>query len=336
MARKYVYGTYPNVVELEDAVSFVIDKGVPRDSITVVGSNAHDYTGIAEFATYGEITDGEHDHRGFFEKLFDFGYDDEDDVNVDLSQYEDSLTRDELLLLVDQEYESQLTGLNFNDNRNVDDIHRASTTAVVTDEALYRDDEYRTDAEILAADSEVDTNLRNDYDDVNVEDNDYEPHYVGEETHIEAEEGTYTDTDFDNRDDVETERIRLHEEEVDAHVRKRDLGDVTISKEVVEETETIEVPVEREEIRIHHNRPTDGSVDSYDDAAFVEEDIVIPVSEEEVVVDKNVVVSDEVEIEKVVHKDTETVTETTRHEELEIDDDTNQVTVDEDLDRDRF
>lgn len=322
MARKYVYGTYPNVVELEDAVDYVMNQGVPRDSITVVGSNAHEYDGVADFATYGEITDEDHDDRGFFERLFGFG-DDDDYDNVDLSLYEDSLTRDELLLLVDQEFESQLTNLRFNEDQ-------VNTSAVYTEERdLDRVDDENYDAEILAADSN-----RLDYDDVNVEENDYDTHFVGEETHIQADEDTVVNPAYDkNLDDVERERIRLHEETVDAHVRKKDLGDVTISKEIVEETETIEVPVEREEIRIHHNRPTDGAADSYDDAAFVEEDIVIPISEEEVVVDKNVVVTDEVEIEKVVHRDNETVTETTRREELEVHDDSHHVVEDEDIDR---
>lgn len=334
MVNKYVYGTYPTVVEAEEAVAHIINQGVPRDSVTVVGSNAHDYNGEADFITYGELVDEEHDdNRGFFARLFGLGddYDDNAFDNIDFAQYEDSLSRDELLLLVDQDYESQLTSLNLDNDR--------VTTAYVDDEVPVdrtyddvnlEDNDY--DAHIVGTETHIDAENQYDYDEVNTPDNDYDTHIVGEETRLDTEDDYPRDKMFTD-DEVETDRIRLHEEEIDAHVRKKDVGDVTITKEVVEETQTIEVPVEREEIRIHHNRPTDDTADSYDDAAFVEEDIVIPVSEEEVVVDKNVVVTDEVEIEKVTHTDTETVTETSRREELDINDNSDRV-IEEDDDRD--
>ncbi|UUX35135.1 DUF2382 domain-containing protein [Fundicoccus culcitae] len=60
------------------------------------------------------------------------------------------------------------------------------------------------------------------------------------------------------------------------------------------------------------------------------EDIVIPVSEEEVVLSKDTVVTDEFEVEKTRHTDHETVTETTRREELDIDDVDGHVVEDDD------
>ena len=346
MVKKYVYGVYPTVVEAEDAVAHVINQGVPRDSVAIVGSQAHAYNGEAEFISYGELLDEQHeDNRGFFAKLFGWDDDDNDEEfeNVDLTQYEDSLSRDELLVLVDQEFESQLPAFNTTETREVrTDDYVSDTTptdtvntetaafsgAVGTSAGLSEDTSETIDGDATyVAGTTENTEQDYDYDDVNVEDNDYDPHIVGEETHIEAHGepvGEFA-PDADTETDTETERIRLHEEQVHADVRKKDIGDVSITKEVVEDTETIEVPVEREEIHIRHSTPTDTPDNVADGDAFQEEEIVIPVSEEEVVVDKETVVTDEVEVEKTTHTDRETVTETTRHEELEVDDETGRV-----------
>ncbi|MCW1013270.1 YsnF/AvaK domain-containing protein, partial [Streptococcus anginosus] len=78
--------------------------------------------------------------------------------------------------------------------------------------------------------------------------------------------------------DNDTERIRLHEEQVDVQKHKKDLGEVQVSKNVVEDTKTVEVPVQREEIHIKKVTPSEGEVD---DNAFEEEEFVVPISEEE-------------------------------------------------------
>ncbi|MBG9981693.1 YsnF/AvaK domain-containing protein [Aerococcaceae bacterium DSM 111020] len=134
-------------------------------------------------------------------------------------------------------------------------------------------------------------------------------HYVDE---------TRRDVDVDRTTDVDDENIRLHEERLNVDKDREQVGEVEISKEVVEETQTIDVPVEREEIHIKHRKPADGVVENGE--AFQDEDIVIPISEERVNVEKDTVVTDEVEIEKTTHTDTETVQETTRREELRVDD----------------
>ncbi len=332
MVKKYVYGVYPTVVEAEDAVAHVINQGVPRDSVALVGLQAHAYDGEAEFISYGELLDEQHeDNRGFFAKLFGWDDDnnDEEFENVDLTQYEDSLSRDELLVLVDQEFESQLPAFNITETREVrtdDYVSDTTATDTVNTETAAFSGAVGTSAG-LSEDTPETTEPDHDYDDVNVEDNDYEPHIVGEETHIEAHGepvGEFA-PDANTETDTETERIRLHEEQVRAETREKDLGNVSITKEVVEDTETIEVPVEREEIHIRHSAPSDTTESVADGDAFQEEEIVIPVSEEEVVVDKETVVTDEVEVEKTTHTDRETVTETTRHEELEVDDETGRV-----------
>lgn len=92
----------------------------------------------------------------------------------------------------------------------------------------------------------------------------------------------------------------------------------------------MEVPVECEELHIKHTIPTnDKTVDG--DAVFEEEIIEVPLSEDEIIVDKETRVTDQVEIEKTTHTDTQSVSETERREELTIEDETGHLIEDSDL-----
>lgn len=139
-----------------------------------------------------------------------------------------------------------------------------------------------------------------------------------------------TDRHASERVDAESKTIELHEEDVNIHTQKRNLGNVEISKEVIEETKTVEVPVEREELHIKHTIPTDDTtLDG--DAVFEEETIEVPLSEDEIIVDKETRITDQVEIEKTTHTDTQSISETERREELIIDDETGRLKEDSDL-----
>lgn len=265
MMNRYVYGTYDSFAEAERQADRIINSGVPKSAVSLV-SNMEVAENAQANTDYDYIrSEKMDDNRNWFEKLFGLG-DDHADEEIDFRHYEDSLRNNQILLVVDGEYEAQLTDLS-------------------TDRAGY-----------------------------------------GTYATAEEEIGVAADTaDVDTR--RETENIRLHEERLNVGKEKRETGEVEIHKEVVEETQTIDVPVEREEIHIKHKTPTDNTADG---DAFTEEEIVIPVSEERVVVDKETVVTDEVEIEKETHVDHETVRETTRREELDIEEDT-----DHNLHRDR-
>lgn len=92
----------------------------------------------------------------------------------------------------------------------------------------------------------------------------------------------------------------------------------------------MEVPVEREELHIKHTIPTDDTtLDG--DAVFEEETIEVPLSEDEIIVDKETRITDQVEIEKTTHTDTQSISETERREELIIDDETGRLKEDSDL-----
>src|SRR5699024_5557713 len=175
MVKKYVYGVYPTVDEAEDAVAHVINQGVPRDSVALVGSQAHAYNGEAEFISYGELMEEQHeDNRGFFAKLFGWDDDDKDEEfeNVDLTQYEDSLSRDELLVLVDQEFESQVPAFNITETREVrtdDDVSDTMHTDTDNTESTAFYGAIGPSA-VLSEDTPETTEPDHDYDDVNVED----------------------------------------------------------------------------------------------------------------------------------------------------------------------
>ncbi|MGI2328093.1 YsnF/AvaK domain-containing protein [Planococcus sp. YIM B11945] len=124
---------------------------------------------------------------------------------------------------------------------------------------------------------------------------------------------------------TDEETIRLHEERLNVDKERVQTGEVNVGKHVVEDQQTIEVPVEREEVYIER-RPvneeaaTSGLTGS--DTFNENETINVPVTEERVNVSKSDVVSEEITVGKRKVQDTETVSETVRREEADIDEDT--------------
>jgi len=126
-------------------------------------------------------------------------------------------------------------------------------------------------------------------------------------------------------------RLRRYEEQLQAQKTAQQVGEVNVSKRVVQDTQTIEVPVTREEVRVER-RPVDAS-SSYDanglvgDAAtqsdaFQGETIRVPVMEEQVEVRKVARPVEEIEISKVSTQETQRVDDTVRREEFNVDDPT--------------
>jgi len=118
----------------------------------------------------------------------------------------------------------------------------------------------------------------------------------------------------------DAQTIRVHEEELQAQKVAREAGDVTITKDVVEETKTLEVPVMREEVRVDRRPARDTSSGDVSADAFSGDTITVPVMEEEVQVSKVARPVEEIEISKVQTQDTETVSDTVRKERVDIDD----------------
>src|SRR5512135_1864053 len=112
------------------------------------------------------------------------------------------------------------------------------------------------------------------------------------------------------------EKIQVREEELQAHKRPVETGEVRVRKEAVTEHRTMEVPVQREEVVIERQAPT-GEPTSASDIGPGEE-VRIPVSEEQVTVEKRPVVKEEVTVGKRVVQDTERVGGEVRKEEVRV------------------
>ncbi|MDN7245141.1 YsnF/AvaK domain-containing protein [Planococcus shenhongbingii] len=133
-------------------------------------------------------------------------------------------------------------------------------------------------------------------------------------------DSTYDSTDsrFGTTGETEDERLRLHEERLNVDKERVQTGEVNVGKRVVESNQSIEVPVEREEVYIER-RPVNEEVTgtaAYEDA---NDTIHVPLSEERVEVTKKDVVTEEIVVGKRKVQDTETVNETVRREEADID-----------------
>ena len=137
---------------------------------------------------------------------------------------------------------------------------------------------------------------------------------------------------FDDEDELENgveavERIEdtdatmhLREEELDVSKHRVQTGEVTLHKDIIEETQTVDVPVTHEEVVVERRAV---SAAPSEEPVGEEETIVIPVSEERVDVDKHTVVTGEVSLRKRAVEETERVTETVRKERAHVDVDGN-------------
>jgi len=143
---------------------------------------------------------------------------------------------------------------------------------------------------------------------------------AGEGARVRTEEGAH---------------IELVEEELRARTRRVQTGEVTIRKEVVEETRTIEVPVRREELVIEQHPVRRTPVDTSATPPPVTDPLVqqlmdrlrsmqpgeslrIPIVQEEVVVSKHPVVVEEITIGKRRVQETAKVADTVRREKARI------------------
>ena len=127
---------------------------------------------------------------------------------------------------------------------------------------------------------------------------------------------------FDGADDLSTEEITvpLAEERLLVDKQAVELGSVDIRKQV--ETERVEIPVElrHEEVSVNRvdvqDRPV--AVGELDDA-FQEGTIRVPVRGEEAFAQKEALVTGEVVIDRERRTERQTVTDTIRREEVEVD-----------------
>lgn len=113
--------------------------------------------------------------------------------------------------------------------------------------------------------------------------------------------------------------LQLRKEELDINKSNVQVGEVTLSKEVVEDQQTVNVPVMHEEVIIER-RPINSTDSSSDSTISLDnnETITIPVSEEKVDVGKHTVVTEEISAYKRQVEDSQEINETLKREEARI------------------
>ncbi|WP_238695358.1 DUF2382 domain-containing protein [Ornithinimicrobium flavum] len=171
----------------------------------------------------------------------------------------------------------------------------------------------------------------------------------GADSDLDRDRGTLADTDRDSdvdRDrgaglggdrDLDVDRDRgaelgggvgreregsmtLHEEQVDVGTERVETGRVRLRKHVVTDQETVTVPVQREEFEVVRE-PVAGE-DARDGARLGEDEAEVTLHEERPVVDKDVVATERVGLEKQTVTDEQQVVTDVSHEEVDVDRDT--------------
>ncbi len=135
--------------------------------------------------------------------------------------------------------------------------------------------------------------------------------------------GTYQERDitraeYDLLPEADRMRVQLIEETLRVDKEMRQSGEVEVSKRVVSEQVQVPVTLRHEEVTVTRravDRPVDAATAG---AAFRDETITVPVHEEVAVVTKQARVAEEVEIEKRAVSQQQTVSDTVRHEELDV------------------
>jgi uncharacterized protein (TIGR02271 family) len=111
------------------------------------------------------------------------------------------------------------------------------------------------------------------------------------------------------------------EEQLNVEKRQGQLGEVQIHKTVDQKQVNVPVELRREEVNVQQRDVQDRPVSAADaNTAFQEGTIRVPVRGEEAVVNKQAVVTGEVDINKKVTGEKQTVSDTVRKEQVRVDD----------------
>ena len=124
--------------------------------------------------------------------------------------------------------------------------------------------------------------------------------------------------EYERMAEADRMRVQLIEETLHVDKNMRQAGEVAVSKHVVSEQVQVPVTLQHEEV-IVTRRAVDTPVDAATAAnAFQDETIRVPVQEEVAVVTKQAHVAEEIEIQKRAVSEQQTITDTVRHEELDV------------------
>jgi len=135
--------------------------------------------------------------------------------------------------------------------------------------------------------------------------------------------GTYqgrqiTRSEYDKMPEADRMRVQLVEETLHVDKDMKQTGEVAVSKHVVSEQVQVPVTLQHEEVVVTR-RAVDQPVDAATaNTLFQDETIKVPVHEEVAVVTKQARVAEEIEIEKRAVSQQQTVSDTVRHEVLDV------------------
>lgn len=129
------------------------------------------------------------------------------------------------------------------------------------------------------------------------------------------------DPDLYAMNDRDHQSLRLYEERLIANKTRQKTGEVTVGKHVETETARVSVPIEKERVVIERTTPVDaGTAVAAGSANFQEGEVArIEVYEETPDIRKEAFVREEVQVKKVVDRDTVNAEEQIRREELDVD-----------------
>ncbi|AKL94664.1 hypothetical protein CACET_c11990 [Clostridium aceticum] len=153
--------------------------------------------------------------------------------------------------------------------------------------------------------------------------------FDNDDERIEKEEEMIKEKEDDSLKNVDDEKLRLRREELDISKNRVQVGEVEISKEIIEEQKIVDVPVTHEEVVIERRAINNEDSDS---PITDEEAIHIPISAEEVQVGKHTVVTGEIEVHKRQVEDTKHIEETLKREEAHVNKDGNARVIDKEND----
>jgi uncharacterized protein (TIGR02271 family) len=139
---------------------------------------------------------------------------------------------------------------------------------------------------------------------------------LDDDTADDARGTTGHDTSGPTTDDAMTRS----EEELRVGTAERETGRARLRKYVVEDEVTKTVPVQREEVRIEREPITDANRDAaMSGGEITDEEHEVVLHEEEVVVDKQAVPKERIRMDKDTVTDQQTVSETLRKEQVDVD-----------------
>ena len=149
-----------------------------------------------------------------------------------------------------------------------------------------------------------------------------QPDYDRDTYNYEQEPSLYnvSDRPTQTQSASNAQSLKLYQERLIADKQRRKAAEVTIGKHVETETASVSVPVEKERVIIERTTPTDATPIDPRNADFHEGEMArMEIYEETPDIHKEAFVREEVQVKKVVDKETVNAEETLRREELDID-----------------